>query len=320
MNLEKKAKITGAVASFIFNTLLILLLLFLTLSKAEVQKEQGVPVSLGMPDAGGDDLFEPTPESEVPEVAEQAPTAPSTPAEVAPPAPAEAVAPKVETQNLEETAEVPTAKKKTEKPSTMPNAAEEEARKLKELARQEELKRQKEQAAELARIKAEEEARKKAEAEALAKKKAEQEAARQKAASLANNAFKKNTSATGNGTDANSNGAGSGTKPGNNGSPDGSAGGGKGGHGNVWSLAGRNIVGTVPKPSYADNEEGYVIVNITVDRDGNVVAAELGKVFGITSPSLRQAALNAAKKAKFTSKSDAPMKQHGTIRFDFKLR
>ncbi|MCQ2208336.1 MAG: cell envelope integrity protein TolA [Paludibacteraceae bacterium] len=317
MQLEEKAKVWGGTCTVLFYILLLLLLLFCCFEHVEVKEEDGVPVSMGMPDMGGNDLFEPTPESEVQEVAQQAPAQAPTPA---PATPAPAVAPNVATQDLEQTAAVPASKKKQEKTSTQPNAAEEEARKQKELQRQEEIRKQKELAAEQARIKKEEEARKKAEAEALAKKKAEEDAIRQKASNMAN-VFKKNT-ASGNGTDANSSGVGNGSKPGVQGSPNGTPGGagGQGGKGNVWSLEGRQIVGTLPRPSYTVNEEGYVIVDITVDNDGNVVGAEIKKSFGITSPALRNAALQAAKKAKFSNKSGGHFNQHGTITYNFKLR
>lgn len=314
MQLEEKAKVWGGTFTVLFYILLLLLLLFCCFEHVEVKEEDGVPVSMGMPDMGGNDLFEPTPETEVQEVAQQAPAQAPTPS-----TPAPEVAPNVATQELEQTAAVPTSKKKQEKVSTQPDAAQEEARKQKELQRQEEIRKQKELAAEQARIKAEEAARKKAEAEALAKKKAEEDAIRQKASNMAN-VFKKNT-ASGNGTDANSSGVGSGTKPGVQGSPNGTPGaGGNGGKGNVWSLEGRQIVGTLPRPSYTVNEEGYVIVDITVDNDGNVIGAEIKKSFGITSPALRNAALQAAKKAKFSNKSGGHFNQHGTITYNFKLR
>lgn len=86
-----------------------------------------------------------------------------------------------------------------------------------------------------------------------------------------------------------------------------------------WDLAGRQIVGTLPRPSYTANEQGYVVVNITVDSDGNVVGAEIGKCVGITASSLRNAALQAAKKAKF-SKHEGRINQKGTISYYFTLQ
>ena len=55
---EKKDKITAGVVTIIFHALLIILLTFLTLSAAEIDedREDGVPVMLGMvEDAGGMD-------------------------------------------------------------------------------------------------------------------------------------------------------------------------------------------------------------------------------------------------------------------------
>lgn len=314
MELEEKAKMWGGIVTTIFHILLFLLLLFVCFEHITPKEEDGVPVSMGAPDMGGNDLFEPTPEAEVPEVAQAHPVAPPTPV-----APAPAVAPQVETQTLEQTVAVPTAKKKVEKTSTQSNAAEEEKRKQQDLQRKQELQKQKELAAEQARLKAEAEAKRKAELEAEAKKKAEQEAIRKKANNAAN-VFKKNTSAQGNGTDANSNGTGSGSKPGTQGAANGSTGGGMGGNGNIWSLAGRQIQGTLPRPAYTVNEEGYIIVDIAVDNDGNVVSAEIKKSFGITSPALRNAAINAAKKAKFSKKDGFKTNQKGTITYNFKLQ
>ncbi|MCQ2192126.1 MAG: cell envelope integrity protein TolA [Paludibacteraceae bacterium] len=302
MQLEEKAKVCGGVATILFHILLLLVLIFVCFERIAPKEEDGVPLSMGMPDMGGEDLFEPTPESEVPEVAQTAPTP-------APADPAPAVAPNVETQTLEQTVAVPTSKKKVEKPSTQQNAADKEAQKKKEEQRQQELKRQQELAAEQARLKAI--------AEAEAKKRAEEEAIKQKAKSAANVFNKKPANA--NGTDANSSGVGSGSKPGNQGDPNGSAGGGKGGSGNRWDLAGRQIVGTLPRPSYTANEQGYVVVNITVDSEGNVIGAEVGKCVGITASSLRNAALQAAKKAKF-SKHEGRINQKGTITYNFKLQ
>ena len=71
----KQSKITGWVGTVVLHVLLLLLLLFYTLDRPEVQEEGGVPVMLGeteMAQGNGDD-FEltevdvvPQPEAEVP--------------------------------------------------------------------------------------------------------------------------------------------------------------------------------------------------------------------------------------------------------------
>ena len=89
-----------------------------------------------------------------------------------------------------------------------------------------------------------------------------------------------------------------------------------GGTGNVTaSVAGRSVTST-PSPSYNTNDEGKVTVNVTVDKDGNVIKAYIGSAT-TTSEALREAALAAARKSKFSSGSNEAM---GTISYRFVLR
>ncbi len=87
-----------------------------------------------------------------------------------------------------------------------------------------------------------------------------------------------------------------------------------------YSLSGRNPKG-LPKPAYTSNEQGIVVVKITVDRDGKVIAAISGAKGSTTMDS---ALLNAAKQAalntKFDKKSTAPSRQTGTITYHFVLK
>ena len=86
-------------------------------------------------------------------------------------------------------------------------------------------------------------------------------------------------------------------------------------------LAGRNVVGTLPKPSYGTQLEGTVVVRIKVDQYGNVTEAVPGQPgTTITDKSLWSAARSAAMKAHFTTKADAPALQEGTITYIFKLQ
>jgi len=95
---------------------------------------------------------------------------------------------------------------------------------------------------------------------------------------------------------------------------------GTGNEGVSFDLAGRNIV-TEIKPNYEINEEGIVVVEITVDRNGNVTQAVPG-VKG--SNTLNEYFLRVAKEAalatKFDRKPDATIIQKGTITYFFKLR
>ncbi|MDR2564438.1 MAG: TonB family protein [Prevotellaceae bacterium] len=85
-------------------------------------------------------------------------------------------------------------------------------------------------------------------------------------------------------------------------------------------LAGRSQVGELPKPAYTTNKQGRVVVEITVDRDGRVVkAAAQTKGSTTQDGELRRKAEEAARRAKFNVKKDAPLFQTGRIIYDFKL-
>jgi TonB family protein len=91
------------------------------------------------------------------------------------------------------------------------------------------------------------------------------------------------------------------------------------GEGVSFSLAGRNYL-TLPEPEYMKQESGYIVVEVIVDRTGNVVDAIPGKKgTTITDNKLMEAARKAALKAKFDTKADAPPRQTGTITYHFVL-
>jgi len=80
-------------------------------------------------------------------------------------------------------------------------------------------------------------------------------------------------------------------------------------------------VQSLPVPRYDKQSEGVVVVEISVDRKGNVTKADAG-VKGSTTLDeylLREARV-AAMKAKFDSNDNAPLLQKGTITYNFKLR
>lgn len=84
-----------------------------------------------------------------------------------------------------------------------------------------------------------------------------------------------------------------------------------------FSLKGR-ISKSLPRPNNNFQEQGKVVVKIWVDREGNVIAAEPGFKGSTTTDSrLYKLAKQAALKAKFSSKNDAPSKQTGTITYTF---
>lgn len=86
-------------------------------------------------------------------------------------------------------------------------------------------------------------------------------------------------------------------------------------------LQGRTVLGTLPKPSYSAQAEGRVVVQIKVNQYGEVTDAIPG-VEGttVTDKNLWNAARNAALKAHFNQKADAPAVQLGTITYIFKLK
>lgn len=84
-------------------------------------------------------------------------------------------------------------------------------------------------------------------------------------------------------------------------------------------LQGRGVRGALPLPSYpGGNRSGKVVVRVTVGPTGNVTSAAYEPKGSTSSdPDLIEAALVAARKAKFTE-SEAPV-QGGTITYIFKL-
>lgn len=125
----------------------------------------------------------------------------------------------------------------------------------------------------------------------------------------------------GNTSDSDAEGDGAG-EPGSGNNGEGGDGGGEGpGSGNVagngWSLEGR-AAKSIPKPSVA-NCDGYVIVNIEVDRLGNVVNA-YAKPGGCTAcdSHCTNKAVESAKKSRFNADKNAKKTQSGTITYRFR--
>lgn len=112
-------------------------------------------------------------------------------------------------------------------------------------------------------------------------------------------------------------------KPGDQGSPDGSkdatshTGAGKGNSGISFDLAGRSML---KKPEIQDNSQefGKVIIEVVVDKDGNVTGVT-GPARGstTTAPILVGKAKQAAKEARFSKSAGGVEEQRGTITFVF---
>ncbi len=93
---------------------------------------------------------------------------------------------------------------------------------------------------------------------------------------------------------------------------------GVGGYG-TWDLGGREIIGSFPRPSYNIQEEGRVVVTITVNPKGEVIETRINNRTNTTNVQLRNAAEEAARKTKFNA-IDGKNNQTGTITYYFKLK
>ena len=89
----------------------------------------------------------------------------------------------------------------------------------------------------------------------------------------------------------------------------------------TYDLEGRSLGGDgkLPKPVYNVQEEGRVVVTVTVNPEGKVISANINRRTGTTSLALRNAALNAAKSAVF-NRINGLNNQEGTITYYFKLK
>jgi len=179
-----------------------------------------------------------------------------------------------------------------------------------EIARQEEERRRREQE-EIERRRREEERRlaeqRRLEEQQAEARRLEEERQRQEAidrANAAGNAF---------GLGANTSGSGIDEGDAQQGNPAGQG----SSEGNSWSLDGRNIVGRLIIPTHDRNVEGTITVAITVDANGNVTDARIDRPTTIGDEATRRAALDAARRTKFTPGRGAAT---GTITYNFRLR
>lgn len=293
----KKNKITGLVGTLVLHTILLILLFLIAIRTPKAQEEGGVPVMLGeVPASQGN--ADPYTLTDV-DIWEE----PEIPTEVAQSEPVPEIETKTEmiTQEEEPTVAVP---KKEEKPKPTP--------------KKETVKKQPAKAKEQpVKPKEKTEAEKKAEAERLAaeKKKAEEKAAAEAAAKRVAGAFGKGTQIGNKGTGT--------TGSGIEGSPTGNAAEGKstgvGGYG-TFDLNGRSLgSGGLPRPVYNVQDEGRVVVTITVNPAGEVISTSINKRTNTVNAALRKAAEDAAIKARFNS-VDGVNNQTGTITYYFKLK
>ena len=290
----KKNKVTGWVSTLVLHAVLLLLLWLVAISQPKMQEEGGVPVMLGnMEMAQGD--ADPYTFTDVDILDE-----PQLPSEVSAPEPVTTppVKPEMITQEDEPTVAVP--KKETPKPKVKTETVKKETPKKEPVKPKEKT-----------------EAEKRAEAERLA---AEKKAAEEKAAAEA--AAKRIAGAFGKGTQMGSKGTAE-TGEGIQGSPTGNAAEGQstgvGGYG-TFDLNGRSLgPGGLPKPVYNVQEEGRVVVTITVNSAGQVIHTSINKRTNTANAALRKAAEDAARRARFNAVSGVN-NQTGTITYYFKLK
>jgi len=168
----------------------------------------------------------------------------------------------------------------------------------------------------------EEERSRREEAERIERERIEAEAQRQRESDISNRVADQVAGAFGTGN-ADNGSQGYTEGAGNQGSPFGNsdtgANSGVGGMGE-FSLSGRTIRGGgLPRPAYTMQEEGRIVIDITVDPKGNVIIAEIGKGTNIDNSSMRSSALEAAKLAKFNS-IKGTNNQSGTITYRYTLK
>ena len=290
----RKNKVTGLVGTLVLHVVLLVLLFLIAISKPEVQEEGGVPVMLGNMEMaqGNADPYTLTDIDILDEP--QLPTEISTPA----PVPTSPVESEMITQEDEPTIAVP--KKETPKPAPKKETVKKETPKKEPVKPKEKT-----------------EAEKRAEAERLAveKKAAEERAAAEAAAKRIAGAFGKGTQMGSKGTGTSGGGI--------QGSPTGNAAEGQstgvGGYG-TFDLNGRSLgPGGLPRPIYNVQEEGRVVVTITVNPAGQVIQTNINKRTNTANAALRKAAEDAARKARF-NKVDGVNNQTGTITYYFKLK
>ena len=155
-----------------------------------------------------------------------------------------------------------------------------------------------------------EEARKLAEAKAERERREAEEAARKRVAGAFGKGAQMGSKGTTEGTGI------QGSPTGN--APEGASSG-TGGYG-TFDLGGRSIgQGGLPRPAYNVQDEGIVVVSITVNPAGHVIATRIDRKTNTINSALRKAAEDAAKKARF-NKVEGLNNQTGTITYYFKLK
>lgn len=127
---------------------------------------------------------------------------------------------------------------------------------------------------------------------------------------------------------ATNNGAGQGdgttNTPGNQGKPEGSTltnnydGTGSGNGGNLTNLKGRNFINK-PQVTYTGKQPGKVVVDIDVDKYGNILRATVGRGTKMDDVRLIQRCVDAVMRSRVTSSETAPETDQGQVVFVFRV-
>ncbi len=294
-------KSLGVFGTIVFHLLLLLALIFISISSVD-PGDEGILVALGDSPTGQGQF---TPSSSAPAAQTSTPPA-SQPASTPPPTPSASTPARqqVLTQNTEEAPAI----------SAQEKARQEERKRIAEQERQRQAEIERQRKAEQERQRQEELERQRI-AE-LERQKREQQAA------AARNAVSGAFSNSGSNSQSAGDTGGSGTQGALTGDPNATnrTETGLGSSGSGFSLQGRNLIGSLPKPVYNVQESGRVVVRIVVDREGRVTHAE-HRLQGstTTSSALINAAIDAARKARFNSDPNATSSQEGTITYVFDL-
>lgn len=296
-------KSLGVFGTIVFHLLLLLALIFISISSVD-PGDEGILVALGDSPTGQGQF---TPSSSAPAAQTSTPPA-SQPASTPPPTPSASTPARqqVLTQNTEEAPAI----------SAQEKARQEEQKRIAEQERQRQAEIERQRKAEQERQRQEELERQRI-AE-LERQKREQQAQQAAAArTTVSGAFSNSGSNSQSAGDT----GGSGTQGALTGDPNATnrTGTGLGSEGVEYSLKGRTAEKS-PRPEYPIEEHGKVVVRIVVDREGRVTHAE-HRLQGstTTSSALINAAIDAARKTRFNSDPNATPSQEGTITYVFDL-
>ncbi|MFT3740040.1 MAG: energy transducer TonB [Breznakibacter sp.] len=300
----------GVLGTITFHGVLLIMLLLVGFQGMELP-EEGLLVNFGDSDTGSG-LVEPMGSGAVASMEEESTPPPASP----PPAKSkpEPEEESVNTQDFEEAAALKEEKKKQKEKVNKENEAKRQADLEAKRLRDEEIRQQRE---------AEEAERKRQ--DALAKQAAAAQSAVKNAFAgkgTGTSTSEGNTTGSGNQgkltgdpNSTNREGSGTGSRGTGTGGP-----GGTGSRGSGFDLSGRSLVGKLNEPSYPKDEYGVVVVEITVDRNGNVInAVPQLKGTTIQDNDLWRVATEAARKTKFNADPNATANQIGKITYHFNM-